>query len=189
MSAKHRSVRAWLADETRQAHEALHHHPRLAPLADGSLARAELAHVLAHHFAIYEAVERARASNGWCDDLSLEAPIQALVSDLLSLSPAEACSCRYQHGLTSEAQCLGALYVLMGSQFGGQIIGRALSASFPDFQSSFFAASPERLTAWRLLLKRLETFDEDSDERADVLAGAQRTFTGFGTFMLTPLAA
>ena len=117
------SVRTWLARETQNVHQALHVHPDLLPLANGEIGKHALAALMAKYFAMHEAIERVRERFSWCAELSLACTIRYLLSDLLRLSQARHPGKSFVSLPQNENQCLGSMYVLLGAQFGSQIIG------------------------------------------------------------------
>ncbi|MBO6673465.1 MAG: biliverdin-producing heme oxygenase [Rhizobiales bacterium] len=176
-----KGLRARLADETRVLHEALHHHPRLLPLASGRITEMGLATLITDYWTFYATIEAQRAKFGWCAPVDLVAPTRALASDrtamreCFSVSPPPV----HLHTLpTSGARCLGALYVMLGAQFGGRVLGQELAKALPDVRSTYFAPCQDSLGAWRLLLSRLEDIAPLSAEANAVVHGALTTFRG-----------
>jgi heme oxygenase len=176
---KPKGLRTRLANETRALHEALHDHPRLLPLASGRITETGLATLITDYWVFYAAIESRRARSGWCAPIDLVAPTRALATDRAAMS---ACRCVLlpavppDHLPTSEAGCLGALYVMLGAQFGGRVLGAQLAKALPDVRSTYFAPCQETLGAWRLLLSRMEDIAPLSAEADAAVHGALITF-------------
>lgn len=178
-------LRALLATHTHQAHEALHHHPRLVPLASGAITRAELIKLLADYRIAYGALEAERRQRGWWASLSLHGPLRALDADLASLvgvlAPPHTKSAVWVP--PNRWQCLGALYVMLGAQFGGRVLGKVLASALPGVRSTYFAPCPDSMQAWRDLLVCLDAVDTRSDAAAEAALGAELMFGALDQFL------
>lgn len=175
------SLRRLLADHTRSTHEELHTHHRLAPLMSNGLRQGYYAALLSDYHAFYQAVEVKRHAAGWHAKLSLSRQIKALRADLTSLDQHAATTAAYEPKLDSQSECLGALYVLIGAQFGGHVIGAQIKTALPGVSCRYFSRHSDDITQWRTLLGALETVPET--ERSATLAGAKTTFEDFGAYL------
>lgn len=173
-------MRKLLVNHTRQAHEDLHSHPRITPLMRDDVSKAYYADLLADYHDFYSAVEAVRSDQGWKPDLSLARQVAALDADLISLDQPAHSAMRYTPGLQSEAECLGALYVLIGAQFGGQIIGGHIATALPNVSCQYFSRHSSDIAQWRQLLAAVEALPERGPQRSATLAGATTTFEDFG---------
>ena len=176
-------LRLRLSRETREVHEALHSHPRLLPLADGSISQHQLIALLIDYRAIYTALETRRAARQWCLPVTLAAPIGSLEVDIDVLPGSLANERRFTGLPQTEAHCLGALYVMLGAQFGARVLGASLSRAIPGLRSVYFAPCPQTLAAWRDLLLLLKDVCPGSDEEAATVAGAHTMFERLGRFL------
>ncbi len=175
-----------MADETRELHEVLHHHPRLLPLASGRITEADLSTLIVDYWALYAAIEARRAQFGWCAPVDLVAPTRALAADRATVPACYAVSPpAVSPGVlpTSEASCFGALYVMLGAQFGGRVLGVQLAKALPDVRSTYFAPCQDSLGAWRSLLSRLEDISPSSSEADAAVRGALTTFRGLADIL------
>jgi heme oxygenase len=183
---QHKGLRMRLADETRVLHEALHHHPRLLPLASARISEADLATLITDYWAFYAAIEAQRARFDWCTPVDLVAPTRALAADRAAISKRRFVSLPTvppDHLPTSEAGCLGALYVMLGAQFGGRVLGQELAKALPNVRSAYFAPCKDSLGAWRLLLSRLEDIAPVSAQADAAVHGALTTFRGLADLL------
>lgn len=176
-------MRKLLVNQTRQAHENLHTHPRIVPLMRHDLSKPHYAGLLADYYAFYSAVETIRHNQGWHPDLSLARQVSALSADLMSLDQPVHPAMPYTPALHSEAACLGALYVLIGAQFGGHIIGTHIMTALPNASCHYFSRHSGDVAQWRQLLMTLETLPEHGPQRSATVAGAAATFDDFGHYL------
>lgn len=187
-----RTARQALEHSTRSIHEALHHHPRLAPLLTPDLTIETYKSLLRDHRLFYHAVETERASRGWWPDLSLGGALSALTADLGAIKagadgeaaqPYNVPTTTYRPNWTSAAMCLGGLYVLIGAQFGGRLIGSAVEETLPEAPRHYFAQRAESLPLWRSLLDHVEACGTDAARLKAMTHGAERMFADFGLFL------
>lgn len=174
----HVSVRARVADMTRDAHEALHHHPVLERLTAADIQLPEYRDILCRYLAFYEAAEQARERFSVLSALSLRPEIELLKLDVPDARPSEAPDL----SMTSQHEVLGLMYVLYGARFGGRLIYRALRAARPNDAHHFFS-KPSAPEDWRFLLNAMEDVWPDGAGVAAVENGATKAFEQFGLAM------
>lgn len=176
-------MRKALVDHTRQAHEDLHVHPRMIPLTDGRLSKAYYGALLADYHAFYQAVEKVQKTRGWHRKLALNRQVVALSDDLTLLGQPVRAEQTYTPSFQNQAECLGALYVLIGAQFGGHIIGKQIKTALPGVTCQYFSRHNDDIEQWRQLLATLEALPEHGSQRQATLIGARKTFDDFGRFL------
>lgn len=176
-------MRTLLVEHTKQTHEDLHAHPRMVPLMQDNLSHPWYAALLTDYHAFYSAVESTRKAEGWHTELSLARQISSLQADLAARNEPTSALNAYSPHLNNQFECLGALYVLIGAQFGGHIIGTQIKATLPEASCQYFSRHDDDISQWRKLLASLEALPEHGPARAATLAGAKRTFEDFGQFL------
>ncbi len=125
---------------TRSAHRALDHHPLLAPLTRSPLTAGDYINALAALHGTQQAIEC------WLDDFAPQADfpprLADLQSDLAALGASPFPLMAELPKFDSDAQRIGAMYVIEGSNLGGIVIARLLDESLPaDVPRRFFANS------------------------------------------------
>lgn len=163
------SVRRWLAHETDDLHQALHHHPDLGKLAQPDLDLATYLQALSHMHRVFSSVETQRSALGCWPQFSVVPWITALSSDLGATAPSS-----NPAPLNDPVTCLGALYVLHGSAFGGRIIAINVAKELPEAPRKFYETAVST-SVWRKLNTELEKAYSDA-ERARLREGALETF-------------
>lgn len=121
-------LRRKLQHETHDIHQALHRHPRLAPLQSDAITRAQYADIIASFYSFYTSQEPRYTK--FAADFTVEfRPLPLLRKDaqLLGL-PLPSLS--IQPSVTDEADFIGYLYVKQGSTLGGQVIAKHLEDVF-----------------------------------------------------------
>ena len=178
-------VRQALVLATRDAHEALHEHARIAPLMRSDLTVDVYRDLLIDYFILYTNLEAQRAAASWWPALSLEPLVSALRWDLSDLGTPRPAFERVETGLelASDDAVLGALYVLHGASFGASVIGSAIARTLPHSPCRFFSRPQGLARRWRRLLASLETTGKAEPKRQAIIAGADATFLHFGTFL------
>lgn len=179
-------MRKALVDHTRQAHEDLHVHPRMTPLTDGGLSRAYYGALLTDYHSFYQAVDTVQKAKGWHPKLALSRQVAALTADLATLGHRTFAQ-TYTPAFQTPSECLGALYVLIGAQFGGHIIGKQIKTALPGVTCQYFSRHSDDVEQWRQLLATLEALPEHGPQRQATLAGARKTFDDFGRFLAQAL--
>lgn len=177
------SLRVRLSRETADVHEALHSHPRLIPLSEKSISKPQFTALIGDYLAIYSALESRRAAMNWCVPLTLAAPVAALEADMVAFcSPSTIKRC-FTAMPETEAHCLGALYVMLGAQFGARVLTANLAEAIPGPRSAYFAPCTQTLAVWRNLLRLLENVRRGSQDEASIISGAHAMFEELGRFL------
>ena len=187
-------MRLRLRDATRAPHERLHQHPGFAAAAAGRISIADYKLLLCRLFGFHRAFEMALAAGhfGGIQDSGDRARSRLIEADLEALGiEANAIAllprCPGLKAPTSEAEILGAQYVLEGSTLGGVQIARALEpvVNRPDGQGRRFylGYGDQHGAMWRAFLAELEPLAAHPQESADVIAAAIRTFEAFELWM------
>ncbi|WP_443749210.1 biliverdin-producing heme oxygenase [Asticcacaulis solisilvae] len=141
-----------LRSETRDAHEALHHHPLLAPLASPDVTLHDYRFALLAFQAFYSRME-PQAGDGapvldWLAHDLARQTLQPLALPGVSL-PA----------ITTESQRWGYLYVRQGSTLGGTVMSRNLRQALelnPLSDQKFFAGyGDENGRRWKKFIENL----------------------------------
>lgn len=166
------TARAEIAEKTRTAHEALHHHPVISRLLADDLSLPEYARILSVFRDVYVAAEERRCALGVWPEFSLARQCQALCQD--APSPVET-TAHALHAITTVEEALGMLYALHGAQFGSAVISKHLKKSLPMAPMAYcgLRTEPDR---WRSLVAELdrECLDTNALERAS--CGALHVF-------------
>ncbi|MEM9968632.1 MAG: biliverdin-producing heme oxygenase [Pseudomonadota bacterium] len=174
------NVRAFLAHATRDRHEGLHRHPLLSQLLASDLSQAEYAACIRINLHFFETIEANRAARNLHHAFSLMPAVTALRADIASEGLKDGTHVR-QKLASSDLEVLGALYVAHGSQFGRQVIGKAVAQSLPQTARHYFGA-PNDPTLWRALMGTLQTFAEDAQALEEIAMGAKWAFSCFSAF-------
>ena len=141
-----------LRTETRDAHEALHHHPLLAPLISPEVSLRDYQYALLAFDAFYrrmdpEAGEGAPVRDWLAYDLSRQGLTPLSLPDVVLPI------------ITTESQTWGYLYVKQGSTLGGTVISRNLSRTLrlnPLSDQQFFAGfGDETGSRWKKFIENL----------------------------------
>lgn len=140
-----------LRDETRDVHEALHHHPLLAPLISPDLTLRDYRYTLLAFEAFYRGLEPVADSAPVLDWLAHDLARQGLSP--LSMPG------RTLPVIATESQAWGYLYVKHGSTLGGGIISRNLKRVLglnPLIDQRFFAGyGDENGMRWKKFIENL----------------------------------
>lgn len=165
------SVRAFLAHETSDIHQALHHHPLLSKLTSSALTHREYENCLIAQRSTFLAIETARTAHGVYPHFALTTQLNALNRDMKGFRRLDNVDAPL--ALPSEHDVLGALYIAHGSQFGRGMIRKKLAQHLPGLKMEYFEM-PAQPALWRDLLSTLEA-SETSDMPA-LLRGAKAGF-------------
>ena len=184
-------LRARLREATSAAHERMHRHPGFGAAAAGRISRSAYRHLLRRLYGFHRAFEIAMAA-GAPTRLGPRGRSSWLIEDLLTLGVAESEIARLPlcEGIAipqSEAQALGALYVLEGSTLGGVQIARALSAAFDASDGGgrrfFLGYGAAHGAMWRGFVEALESYAEDAHGTGEAIEAAVATFDDFELWM------
>lgn len=184
-------LRARLREATAAAHERMHSHPGFGAAAAGHISRSAYRHLLQRLYGFHRAFERAMAA-GAPTRLGPRGRSMWLVEDLRALGSAESeiaalPLCGEIAVPRSEAQALGALYVLEGSTLGGVQIARALSASMPAPDGAgrrfFLGYGAAHGAMWRAFVEALESYANDPEGARQATEAAIATFDEFELWM------
>lgn len=169
-----------LRDATREAHEALHHHPLLAPLSTEGLTRERLGAILQAFGVYYRAAEAA---------ITLPVPADlphAPVRDWLAQDMTELNIEPLQLNLTvppidTLSHLIGYLYAKQGSTLGGRVISKHIERQLelhPLIDQHFFAGyGPENGAHWKAFVGWVNDHQADLDLRP-MIAAACDAFDG-----------
>lgn len=180
-----------LRDATRQVHERLHVHPRLKPLADGSVDRSGYADALARLYGFHAAAEAAFAGAAHLTSLDMTARCKAalLRSDLAALgfecAQIDALPlCRDLPLVETEAVLLGCAYVVEGSTLGGRALARAVAPLLGDGLAGrrfLLGYGDGHGAMWREFVNALEMVT--STRYGELTEAALATFAAFECWM------
>lgn len=176
------SLRDELKSSTDAAHEALHHHPLLAPLIAKEISNEEFQLALSLFHSFYDHAE-SMISVPLPDELPSAPVMDWLDRDRscghLTAAPLSPPSLQ---PVDSEARLLAYLYVKQGSTLGGQRISKNLEATLglrPGIDQHFFAGyGPATGANWRSFLAGLASRESSlsETERREALDYAQHLF-------------
>lgn len=173
-------LHALLKEHTRAAHEALHRHPLLRPLGEGTLTRHDCAAALQAFALFYRHYEPQAAV--WCGFDG--APVlRWLDADplLAAHSPAPAIKYGPKPEIHDRASWLGYLYVKQGSTLGGQVISkrlrRQLGLEAGRDQRFFHGYGEQTGERWKAFLAYLAA-EENDVEPHRVVQSAHGFFAG-----------
>jgi heme oxygenase len=179
-------IRTRLRAATSAPHERLHAHPGFAAAAAGVISLTDYRDLLSRLFGFHRAFElahgvepaRARSRLIAADLETLE-----LDADEIAALPL----CPSLPAPASDAEDLGARYVLEGSTLGGVQIARALRALFADEDGRgrrfFLGAGESHGAAWREYLQRLERATREPEAAEAATRAAVLTFARFELWM------
>jgi len=186
-------MRARLREATTAAHERLHRHPGFAAAAAGEIAIADYRLLLARLYGFHRAFEITQAAvRDPAKDAEGRTRAWLIVEDLETLGVEREeidrlPLCEALAPLDSEAETLGALYVLEGSTLGGIQIARALEPVLREYEGRgrrFYHGYGDRHGAmWRAFLARLEPLAARPSEAEAAVRSAIRTFESFELWM------
>ncbi len=147
-----------LRAETRATHEALHHHPLLAPLARPDVTRAQYADALTAFDAFYRTMEAGRTIAP--PENMPDAPVvDWLAHDLAATGAAPIHLDLAMPVVDTPAKLLGYLYVKQGSMLGGAVMSKNLKRALglrPGTDQLFFAGyGPETGARWKEFIENL----------------------------------
>jgi heme oxygenase len=199
----HRTKRAMISDirlllrnRTAKIHERLHGHAGFAAAAAGTISRDDYRLLLSRLWGFHRAFECVfgQFNNERDVRVAFEDRGRSLMleSDLVALGLHRAAIqrlplCRALHPPRSEAEFIGALYVVEGSTLGGVQIARALAplvAREGGGGRSFFLGYGDRHGAmWRAFLERLQDCAGSEEKEAAIVLGGMRTFSDFEIWM------
>lgn len=182
------ALHARLRAATRETHERLHRHPGLCAAASGRIDAEAYVRLLTRLYGFHRAFEARLDLYG--RGVFAGEPVRSslLASDLAALGVSAALQaaaplCDTLAPIESDAQALGAIYVVEGSALGGAQIARALSeASSVSVACRFFSNDGAPARGWKELLARLGGIADPQEERV-VLFGAVTTFRTFEDWM------
>lgn len=186
------SLRHRLRLATRDAHERLHAHEGFGAAARGRISHGDyrllLARLLGFHRPFEAATAVAAAGLDFSIDLSRRRRALLAESDLSSLgmTPGDIGGlpvCPEIPVPASEAELLGALYVVEGSTLGGAQIAAALEPVAPEARLFYLGYGESNGGMWRDFVLQLERLSgEPAAEEAAIMA-AQETFDAFESWM------
>lgn len=162
-----------LRTETRPAHRGLDHHPLLAPLIHASLSNAAYAAALSALHGPQQAIEAILAPV--VPQTKFPPRLPDLERDLaiLGISPCPLTVAMPQ--IQSEAQLIGVMYVIEGSNLGGAVIARQLETSLSATAPRDFFRNSGGTARWAMFWQFAQTFCQE-DAFSDVTDAANQTF-------------
>ncbi len=195
VETKHRgdSFHQRLKQATESAHRRLENH---LPLLNDSLTIQQYSLLLRTFFGFYVPLESSMdACHMPClePDLACRKKSWWLLEDLLSLGESHQTIgafplCQEIPPITSQADVLGALYVVEGATLGGQIILRSLRRSLgrrADRHVRFFTSYGPRVPQmWAAFLRIMEAAACDSTQERMIMESACRTFASFERWLV-----
>lgn len=183
-------IRARLRDATRAAHTRLHGHPGLSAAATGRISLDDYRALLARLYGFHRPFEASI-----CTRASAPEPGRMraglLASDLEALGVTGQMRdalpfCTTLPALSSNAEILGALYVMEGSTLGGVQIARALQPLLAPLSGAggrFFSNDGAPPRDWGALIARTEALQGDAHQERVLVASAVSTFQLFDEWM------
>lgn len=159
---------AYLREATKTAHRLLDHHPLLAPLLTPTLTPTAYGQALAALHGAHGVIESTLT--GFMPAAQFLPRLPDLASDLaaLGISPWPVTVAIPQ--AASDAEKLGMLYVIEGSNLGGVVIAKQLATSLPpDVPRAFFGGAeghPRWQRFWAFVQSRILPADFDRAARA-----------------------
>lgn len=165
-------LHARLREATRAAHHHLDHHPLLAPLLRHDLSLADYARALAALHAPQASLEALLADHLPATDFPPRRSALAADLDDLATPPQPLRAPCPEAG--NDAQRLGLLYVLEGSNLGASHIARRLAHTLPQAPRRYFTtdANPQRWERyWALVATLLPARSSDDVVCATACAG------------------
>ena len=177
-------ARGRLAQETRAAHEALHHHPYISRFMSDALQAPEYFTLLGSYRDFYRAAERRRAALDCWQELSLKPTIDRLEADLAaaprhSIPPAQEVDFSW---VGHPVEVLGILYVLHGARFGGRVIARSVNTTLPEAPTQFLRLGCDK-EQWSDLVQAINDLDNEATSFAVLSIAANKTFEAFGQWV------
>jgi heme oxygenase (biliverdin-IX-beta and delta-forming) len=132
----------------------------------------------------YVALQSLQSQWDPADVLDFGAMCRCLIDDLEALGVAKSTPASATVALT-DAQRLGAAYVIRGSRLGAVFLRRRVPHPFPTRYLDFVPH-----TSWSAFLRRLSDFSQDADSNAnaEVLVGARVAFEVFDNLLLNALS-
>jgi heme oxygenase len=182
------ALRERLRRQTASVHARLHRHPGLSAAASGLIEMDSYRALLMRLYGFHRAFEARVANFVRLGDAPARSELLASDLEALGLAPEELASialCGALAPIGSDAEALGALYVMEGSALGGARIARALSATLLAKDTGgcrFFSSGGVPRRAWENLLDLLKAIDDPHQEQA-ALAAALATFHAFEVWM------
>ena len=173
------SVRKVLAQDTRQAHLALHSHSVLSRWTAADLAVAEYATLISIYHGFYSQVEAERRRFDCFADLRLEPIVEALRSDEQILRGSTAEPYRPELAFDDPKGVLAALYVLHGSRFGLAAMRVHTLRALPAVPQAFLQ-TPLQPDLWRRLVQTLDSEVVTNQDIRTLVQEADRVFLAFG---------
>ncbi|WKL57666.1 biliverdin-producing heme oxygenase [Asticcacaulis sp. ZE23SCel15] len=169
-------------DTTREAHEALHHHPLLAPLSGTGLTRARLGSIL-QAFDVYYRSAEAAITMAVPADLP-HAPVRDwLAKDMAALDIAPLDVAFYVPPINTPSRLIGYLYTKQGSTLGGRVISKHIERQLgllPLTDQRFFAGyGPENGAHWKRFTDYVSAHEAGLDHD-QVITAACEAFDGIG---------
>ncbi|MEP1611308.1 MAG: biliverdin-producing heme oxygenase [Roseobacter sp.] len=164
------SVRDYVAAQTQNLHEALHHDPVLERLTSPNVTPNEYRLALTVLSDFYLSVEQNRQLLGKWAEFDLQNECDAIRRDL-GHRKVELVELK----VTGSAELLGMLYVAHGASFGRNVFRRNLRRTFPKMPL-FFVCQPVDKSKWRLLIDTMEQHGKNPQDMNGLLNGARRGF-------------
>lgn len=185
------SARDMLRTATRETHERLHEHPRLKPLAEGTIGLREYRDLLARLYGFHQAVDAAFARQADIAPFNVAARRKAplLREDLLALGLDAAGIgnlplCRDLPPLDSAAALCGCAYVVEGSTLGGRVLAQAVAPLLGqgiEGRRFLLGYGEQHGAMWRTFTRTLEAVPQR--ERVAMTAAAVATFAVYESWI------
>jgi heme oxygenase len=175
-----------LRTETRAAHDALETQPFNQAIQAGTISTAATTHFLGRLYGFLLPYEAQLRQHHFSPAWEIERRQRAyLIEQDLGAAVADLPICGALPPLETEAQLLGALYVMEGSTLGGQVIARQLEkAGIP--QQAYFRGNAEATgSLWKSFCQLL-TDAATSDNAPEIVESARLTFQHLDAWLNQP---
>ncbi|MCB2406492.1 biliverdin-producing heme oxygenase [Hymenobacter lucidus] len=162
--------------ETRPYHDALEQNEFNQALGAGIITPAITHHFLAKLYGFLVPYEARLRQHGFGPEWQLELRQRAhLIPADLGVGAAALPLCPAMPPLATEAQLLGAMYVMEGSTLGGQVLARQLAKAGIEARSYFSGNGEQTGPLWKSFCQLLSEAATEENQ-AEIVASASQTF-------------
>lgn len=179
---KKAGARRLLASATKAIHEELHNHPLVSRLLVPDLKAVEYDACLRINLCFFSQIEDARVALNAFESCCLGASVRTLLSDVKWMEdfvPVDIRPSQPDITISFHAdEILGALYVAHGSQFGRQMMAKAVARSLPHAPQTYLSLTSD-MARWRKLELLLDGVQADQAAFGQVEKGAHKAFDLF----------
>ncbi len=173
-----------LRDQTADIHNSLEGMSGVDLIINGKINRDEYDRILKNNHLCYSTVEKELEKFDWHITMS---------SDIIRDSQGAGDHLEsVEFRLEDRYEALGAAYVLLGSQLGATVIGKALNdcKDLQPLATQKFYSRPEKksMDAWKNVLSQLKKDDFSENQSQAIIEGANKTFGLFArVFRAAPI--